>query len=105
MRRALQTGPFETTDLRRIQGWIRGWFPTLAQLLPFSHKGRGEERTRYAAAFGKRYALNVSRSAVFRILPVAVCGMPSTNTMSSGIHHFAILPSMYLRMSSRVAVW
>jgi hypothetical protein len=26
MRRTLQTGPFETTDLRQIQGWIQGVF-------------------------------------------------------------------------------
>src|SRR5437763_1142971 len=58
----------------------------------------------HAAAFGNLYALNCSRSAVFRIFPVAVCGMASTKTISSGIHHLAILPSMYFRMSSRVAL-
>jgi len=42
---------------------------------------------------GRRYSLNFSRSVSFDSLPVAVCGSSATNTTSSGIHHFAILPS------------
>ena len=44
-------------------------------------------------AVGSLCPLKSSRSLVFRSLPVAVCGNCSTNTTSSGIHHFAILPS------------
>ena len=38
-------------------------------------------------------------------MPVAVCGSSSTNTTSSGIHHFAILPSKNFSNSSRLTSW
>src|SRR5207245_844866 len=46
-----------------------------------------------ARAVGSWYSRKRSRNAFFESLPVAVCGSSSTNTTSSGIHHFAILPS------------
>src|SRR4051794_17933947 len=56
-----------------------------------------------ATALGRTKSLNRSRNTVLRILPVAVCGISSTKTTSSGIHQLAILPCMNRKISSLVA--
>ena len=58
---------------------------------------------RAAAALGRTKSLNRSRSTVFWILPVAVCGISSTKTTSSGIHQLATFPHMNFKISSLVA--
>src|SRR6516164_9247069 len=58
---------------------------------------------RAAATLGRTKSLNRSRSTVFWILPVAVCGISSTKTTSSGIHQLAIFPHMNFKISSLVA--
>src|SRR4051812_24682416 len=65
----------------------------------------GPASLRYCAAtaLGRTKSLNRSRNTVLRILPVAVCGISSTKTTSSGIHQFAILPCMNRKISSLVA--
>src|SRR4051812_1427183 len=67
--------------------------------------GRGPASLRYCAATapGRTKSLNRSRNTVLRILPVAVCGISSTKTTSSGIHQLAILPCMNRKISSLVA--
>src|SRR6266508_1786270 len=56
-----------------------------------------------ATAVGSTKSLNRSRSTVFWILPVAVCGISSTKTTSSGIHQLATFPRMNVKISSLVA--
>jgi len=52
------------------------------------------KRTRSIIHPGNTYPANRLRSSIFWILPVAVCGISSTKTTSSGIHHFAVLSCM-----------
>src|SRR5262249_39595345 len=80
--------------------------PGLSRTRPSPASGEGSlVAYRAAAAVGSVKSLKRSRSTVFWIFPVAVCGISSTNTPSSGIHQLGILPRMNFKSSSLVADW
>src|SRR4051794_12660691 len=105
--------PHVRSERRSGVGSAPGARPRTAGESSLRLRGRSGEASRRTGALSLRYcaatalgrtkSLNRSRNTVLRILPVAVCGISSTKTTSSGIHQLAILPCMNRKISSLVA--